>query len=125
MHSPRKGLSRGFVLIEILLVIVIIGLLAGAYFGLRGRGGGDEGGEGAQTIPGRAIEKGHEVECKNNLSQLRMAIQMDTDPVEGTFPDKLPDLGSSMMKCPVSGKPYVYDPKTGQVHCTTAGHEKF
>jgi len=30
-----------------------------------------------------------------------------------------------VMKCPVSGKPYVYDPKTGKVHCTTPGHEGF
>ncbi len=123
MHSWRRHQPAGFVLVEILLVIVIMGLLVGAYFGLRG--GSDKTGEGAQTTPGQAIEKGHEVDCMNNLKQLRMAIQMDTDPVEGTPPPKLSEKWGVPLRCPVSGKPYVYDPKTGQVHCTTPGHEKF
>lgn len=114
---------RGFALIEILLVIVIIGLLAGAYYGLKGDKG--EGKQEGKSIPARAMEKGHEVECKSNLSQLRSGIAIDTDPVDGTLPAKLPDLGSSLMRCPVSGKPYSYDPKTGEVHCTTPGHEEF
>jgi prepilin-type N-terminal cleavage/methylation domain-containing protein len=123
MLRPGNHRTRGFVLVEILLVIAIIALLAGAYYGLKG---GNEGNTSEdKSIPARSIDKGHSVECMNNLSQLRMAIQMETDPVDGTLPDKLPDLGSSVMKCPVSGKPYVYDPKTGKVHCTTPGHESF
>jgi hypothetical protein len=34
-----------------------------------------------------------------------------------------PGQQGSMGRCPVSGRPYVYDPQTGTIRCTTPGHE--
>lgn len=121
MVIPSDCRQRGFVLVEILLVIAIIALLAGAYLGLRG--GQDEGEAGEKkSTPARAIEKAHSVECMNNLRQLRMLIQMEVVD-SGGYPKTLKE--NALSRCPVSGKPYVYDPNTGQVRCTTPGHERF
>lgn len=110
----------GFALVEILLVIVIIGLLAAGYYGLSG--GGDEGNQ-AQSIPGRSIEKAKTVECASNLRQLRALIEMHVAE-HGEYPREFnPGEQGSIGRCPVSGKPYVYDPRTGQIKCTTPGHE--
>ena len=121
------GSRCGFVLIEILIVIVLIGLLAGGYFALRGRGGQEQEprfpGE-AQTLPGKAIQKGHSVACMNNLSQLRQMLQMETMDT-GTYPPALDPNWNVSLQCPVSGYAYVYDPATGKVYCPTPGHENY
>ena len=118
------GKRRGFVLVEIIIVVVLLALLAGGYFALRGRGASKPEprfpGE-ATTLPGRAIQKGHSVECMNNLSQLRQMIQMvviDT----GTYPSQLDPSWGVPLQCAVSGYAYQYDPSTGRVHCPTPGH---
>ncbi len=126
--SPR-GKHSGFALIEILVVIILIGLLAGGYFALRGRGGPEGESEPrfpgeAQTLPGKAIQKGESVECMNNLSQLRQMIQMETIDTE-SYPPALDPNWRVALKCPVSGYAYVYDPASGQVYCPTPGHEKY
>ena len=111
---------RGFVLVELLIVILIIGVLAGLYFGDRNRGAGDTGGK---TVPKAALDKGHGVECASNLNQLRADLQMRLMDEE-RYPPAL-DPNSSLSRCPVSGKPYGYDPQTGRVWCTEPGHETF
>lgn len=111
---------KGFVLIELLIVIVIIGVLAGLYFGSRNRGGQDRG---AKTTPKAAIDKGHSVECASNLNQLRADLQMRLMDDEH-YPPAL-DPQSSLSRCPVSGKTYGYDPQSGRVWCTEPGHETF
>ncbi|HUS81530.1 MAG TPA: type II secretion system protein [Armatimonadota bacterium] len=119
-HMHRRP---GMMLVELLLVVAIIALVAGAYYGLgRDRGEGDNG-EGARTTPGQAIEAAKKAECANNLSQLRMLIQSEMT-VESDYPRKLnAENGGALTHCPVSGKPYQYDPRTGRVWCTTPGHE--
>ena len=110
----------GFVLIEIIVVLAIILLLAGAYFGLSRKGGKQE-----KSIPAKSIEKAESVECQSNLSQIRQSVQMDT--ATGEAPPARIDTGvtASISKCPVSGQPYSYDPQTGKVWCTTPGHERY
>lgn len=118
---------RGFALIEILIVIVLIALLAGGYFAFRGRSGQEPPprfpGE-AQTLPGRAIQKGQSAECMNNLNQLRQMIQMGTIDT-GTYPPALDPDWRVALQCPVSGYAYQYDPVSGKVYCPTPGHERY
>ncbi len=119
---------RGFALIEILVVVIIIGLLVGAYFGLRGRSSATQPQERfpgeAQTIPGKAIQKGESVECMTNLQQLRSCIEMYRIENDANPPQLDPSWGIAL-QCPVSGYLYQYDPQTGQVKCTTPGHQKY
>lgn len=115
-----SSLRRGFALIEILVVLVLILVLAVGYLGLRGRGQGNQ-----KTVPVRSMEKAESVECQSNLNQIRQSIQMDTQ--MGEAPPTRIDQGAtaSINRCPVSGQPYTYNPQTGQVSCSTPGHEKY
>ena len=119
------GSGSGFVLLEILVVLVLLVALAAVYFGLRGKGEKAEPrfeGE-AQTTLGKARQAGISVECRNNLSQLRQMIQMEA--IDGGIPPKLSNKWNVSLKCPVSGYAYEYDPRTGKVRCRTPGHENY
>lgn len=83
----------------------------------------------ARTVPGQALEQGSAVECISNLRSIRQAIEMSKATDEAP-PPSLSALSSSgitpsMLSCPVSHRPYQYDPRTGRVWCTTPGHERF
>ncbi len=119
------GSGSGFVLVEILVVLVLLAAVAAVYFGLRGKGEKAEPrfeGE-AQTTLGKARQAGISVECRNNLSQLRQMIQMES--IDGGIPPKLSKKWNVSLKCAVSGYSYVYDPRTGKVRCRTPGHENY
>ena len=135
MKGPQR---HGFALIELLVVIILIAVLAGVYFAWyspkRAKqlkqavesgeptqvpvgGTGGAGGGGPQTVLGQALQKGQSVECMNNLRQLRAAIQMYVAD-NGSYPPNLQALNlPNMMRCPVTGQAYVYDPRTGTVKC--------
>jgi prepilin-type N-terminal cleavage/methylation domain-containing protein len=122
---------RAFSLVEIIVTVALIALLAGAFFvGPQFLGGQNQNarpdGKG-ETIVGRVKYRAKDQVCKNNLSQLRSAIEVATDPVEETRPSSLAEtrLGSSFMNCPVGGEAYEYDPATGAVSCKHEGHEKY
>jgi prepilin-type N-terminal cleavage/methylation domain-containing protein len=118
---------RGFALIELLIVILIIALLVAAFstggFGLFGK---DVEKKGAPQI---VRESAMGVECQNNLRSLRQAIEIaklnDTDSFAPPKTLEETRLGSNFYVCPVDGRPYVYNPSTGQVRCTFPGHEKY
>ena len=112
----RRG---GSLFIEVLIVVAIIALLASAYLGLINRSTDGSG----KSMPKAATDKARGVECASNLNQLRAMIQMHVAE-SGGYPAAL-DPNSSMSRCPVSGKPYRYDPKTGNASCVTPGHETF
>lgn len=124
----RQRLRRGFSLVEMLVVLVVIAVLAMFLFP-RYLGGG-------KTPDGKTIQspkqRGQSVECRNNLSQARMAYQMATASAlddEGR-PRSLADLKAqgltdSMMACPVGKEPYRFDPANGRIGCAHSGHESF
>jgi hypothetical protein len=78
----------------------------------------------AQTIPGKAIQKGDSVDCMNNLHQLRAAIEMAHDDT-GAYPPALDVRWGVPLTCTATGYAYRYDPQTGKVRCPTPGHEKY
>ncbi|MBI2841803.1 MAG: hypothetical protein HYX78_00215 [Armatimonadetes bacterium] len=79
--------------------------------------------EEGQTVYGAAIDKGKETACSSNLRQIRMSIE-SYKTERGQPPALLQELklGSGGM-CPASGQPYQYDARTGQVICSTQGHQ--
>ena len=110
-----------------LLIVVAIMLVAVWWLWLRPQGGQEQQpsflGE-AQTPVGVALQKGESAQCIEYLRQLRLAVQMDYD-TSGQYPPSLPtDLGLPL-KCPVSGQPFQYDPRTGRVWDPTPGHERY
>lgn len=121
MLGRRAAAGKGFVLIEILIVIAIIALVVVGYYGLSGKSNGEDGGEKPST-PKQAIDRGKLVECAANLRNLRAEIEM-FQIENGRYPEKFNPSGAGST-CPVSGKPYVYDPQTGRIYCTTPGHEQ-
>jgi type II secretory pathway pseudopilin PulG len=132
-HCTRRSEAGFLTLIELLVVAAII--LTMAYLFLGGHSPGSRQVEkelgparpgGPETIPGRSIEAARNVECKNNLAQLRQALQMrsmESDKPPASLGElRLPP---QMLSCPVTHNPYVYDPDTGKVHCTTPRHEQY
>jgi prepilin-type N-terminal cleavage/methylation domain-containing protein len=124
-HAERDNRNphSGFSLIEILVVCALLAALsAGMYSFLAGK---SKPGEKART----PMERAHDPECINNLSQLRQALIMaQSSDDNGKYPQQLSDLKGipvSFLSCPESHVPYTYDPETGTVHCTRAGHEKY
>ncbi len=116
------GSKNGFTLISLLVVLALIGLLAVSLYGLGGKkdAGTSNGANGeSQSIPARAIDKAEDVTCQSNLRQLRQGVSMYTmsgDPAPSSLADLKMD---SITRCPISGKPYRYDPQTGKVWCET------
>ena len=117
---------RGFVLIEILVVIAIIALVVVGYYGLSNKGEGTGEGEDAiekPSTPKQALDRAKLAECAANLRNLRAEIEM-FQIEHGRLPEKFNPSGA-VGTCPVSGKPYVYDPQSERkIYCTTPGHEK-
>lgn len=129
------GHSRGFVLIELLVVVALLAVAAGVYFAWYSPGQHKrlkeavESGDpqqvpvGAETVLGQAYQKGQSAECINNLTQLRQAVQLHVVDNE-RYPSSLAEVNlPNMVTCPVSGQAYVYDPSTGTVRCPT--HPKY
>ena len=122
-----KHAKHGFSLIEILVVcVLLVGLSAGMYSFYAGKSKPGPNGEKTARTP---MERAHDPECINQLSQLRQALQMaQTDSENGKYPAQLTDIHGvpqTFFQCPESHQPYQYDPESGQVHCTSSGHEKY
>ncbi|GIV10236.1 MAG: hypothetical protein KatS3mg019_2327 [Fimbriimonadales bacterium] len=118
-------------LVSVLVSVAILGvlLMVWLYYGAGGVGQGESASVGMPPSASRvgAVRQAAEsVECRNHLSQIRQAIQIRTT-TEETYPASLQELGlpAQMLRCPVSGQPYQYDPATGQVRCATAGHGSY
>lgn len=127
----RKRTQRGMALVGMLIAVVIIGVVFAFLYGKRAKTPAPTRPGGPQTTIGQSLEKGTEVACMNNLKQIRTAISMAkmSDPDDKPPADlqalKSEGITSDMLACPVTHQPYQYNPATGQVWCTTPGHEKF
>ncbi len=117
----RRDRAAGLALIELLVAIVIIALLAGAFYGLWRHGKGGQ----PKPTPAQAVEKAKGVDCQSMLQQVRASIQMAAMENEDRPPASIPTDMAAYAKCPETGQPYSYDPQTGRVWCTTPGHEGF
>ena len=70
-YAPgRRGLARGFTLVELLVAVVIVALLAVAGF----------------SVAGRASARAKEVACGNNLRQIGAGLQLHAGE-HGTYPE--------------------------------------
>ncbi len=124
-----KRQRQGAMLIEMLVVIAIIGILTavflnkGDFFGPSESSRAD--GLGRTTI-GAAKLKANDVECKNQLNQIRMAIEIGkTDDYTPPTLDDLPGVPKDYHQCPIGSEPYVYDAGAGKVSCPHPGHERY
>jgi len=126
--------NRGsFGLIALLVAVLIVVIAAAIYFG--GNGGAGLGTvkkdsklldtkSKKQTVVGQAIDTGKAADCRERLSQIRTGIAtFKTTGGDDRNPQSLKDIGLGVgmdfFQCPVSGKPYTYDPATGAVKCPT------
>lgn len=80
-----------------------------------------------KTRVGRAMVEAKDSVCVSNLTQIRTALQIAFDPIEGTGPSDLSSLRlpQDLLQCPVGKEPYRYDPATGRVSCPHPGHEGY
>lgn len=118
-------------LVGVLVSVAILGVLLMVWLYYGAGSGASSASPAASTPPpasrvGEVRQAAESVECRNNLSQIRQAIQIRTT-TEETYPASLQELGlpETMLRCPVSGQPYQYDPTTGQVRCTTPEHMSY
>jgi hypothetical protein len=81
-----------------------------------------------ETVFGRSMDTAKATDCRERLNQIRMGIQTwkaseATEQNPRTLKDIGLGVGSDYYQCPMSNKPYTYDPATGIVKCPT--HDDF
>lgn len=119
--------QRGQTLVATMIVLVIISILAVVYFVGSGTGSTSARPDGkGQTTVGAALMKARDTECKQQLMQIRQAVQLG-ETVDGTFPSSIEAmrLGRDFETCPIGSEPYEYNPETGKVKCPHPGHGKY
>lgn len=135
----RLSNNRGsWSLIGLLVAVLIVVVAAAIYFGGNNAPSGSTVGkknaglldEKSQknTVFGKAIDTGKASDCKQRLIQIRAGIEnykaMGTSEANPpTFKDMGLGVSNDYFQCPVSSKPYTYDPAAGAVKCPT--HDSF
>jgi hypothetical protein len=133
-HGKSRGVGRlrderGQWGIICLLISVVIGVVLVITF-IGPRMSSQVPGDEHKSLPARAMDRGHDVECESNLRSIRQAVDIYNSQNEG-YPASTSeiDLGvsdrTSYFKCAVGGEDYIYDPQTGSIRCPHPGHERF
>lgn len=125
--NRRRGSSLIGVIVAVVIVLVATLVFTFGGFGLTGKGAPQRNDKVGKTLVGRSIARAKDEVCMSNLSQLRQAIEIASDPNDNTRPASIQDtrLGSDFYKCPIGAEPYDYDSQTGKVSCPHPGHEKY
>jgi prepilin-type N-terminal cleavage/methylation domain-containing protein len=115
-NNQNKQKSRGFSLIEILIVVAIILILSAIYLP-RLTGGRDPLSGKKRTSP---VQKAHQVATVSYVSQIQQAINMYKMDNEDRLPQNLQELKrygvtEEMLMDGASGKPLEYNPQTGEI----------
>ena len=116
----QRGQTFAVLLVAVLVIAIVITLV---WFSRQTPSDAD--GTKGQTTYGAALERAREVECLNNLQQIRTTIQAYAA-TNGSNPPTLSaaSLPSGVQPvCPVTKAPYTYDAATGMVKCPQ--HPKF
>lgn len=131
LNDRRGSWSMIGMLITVAIIMVLVGIL---YLGLGKKQDaamrqqiGTVAGSTKTTVPGLAEDAARNEACKSNLRQLRDAVTI-FQTTNGSFPPSLDAAGiktPDLLKCPVGGESYQYDPSTGAVTCARQGHGKF
>ncbi|MGQ9463947.1 MAG: type II secretion system protein [Candidatus Fervidibacter sp.] len=112
-------MHKGQTLVMLLVVILIIAIVAAFIYLSKPAQSPQTGGQEARTTYGAALQRAKEVECMNNLHQVRQAVQMFAAE-QGANPPSLQSVrfpAGVQPFCPIAKVPYTYDPNTGTVKC--------
>ncbi len=101
----RCRASRGFTLIEILIVVAIVGILAAILF----------------PVFGSARETARTATCSSNLKQIYLGTQLYVQDNNGTYPNP----GYVSTKCGWANLVYPYVKSTDVFQCPRAAHGEF
>lgn len=110
MKTHRSTARRAFVLIELLLVLIVIAILAGGYFGTKGS-------DDSKSTYQRSMDTSRNSACLANRVSLRTQIQMFqmNNPGKPVTTENLQAAGYSVATCPDGG---AYGFKDGQILCS-------
>lgn len=124
MKRSGRGLVGILVGVVIIVALTLVFAVGGGLFGEKVPQRKDKQGE---TLIGRSVLRGKDSKCMGNLRQVRQAIEIHKDPVDGVNPTDLGSigLGSEFLKCPIGREPYRYDEASGKVNCPHPGHEAY
>lgn len=112
-------MSRGQTLAVLLVAVLVIAIVVVFMMFSRQASTPQQKGQQAQTTYGVALQRAKEVDCMNNLRQIRMSVQQSVAET-GTTPTTLQAVRlpkGLQIVCPVTKAPYTYDPNTGTVRC--------
>ncbi len=112
-------MGKGQTLAALLVVILVIAIVASFVYLSKQSPSPRRTEQRERTTYGAALERAKEVECMNNLNQIRQTVQMFVAE-QGSYPPNLQSIrlpAGVQPICPIAKVPYAYEPTTGNVKC--------